>query len=127
VKRWISTLLAIILLQAACSMGQVLRLPTLIHHFQEHQQEDPESTFFDFLAIHYSPEINHPDDEHKDHENLPFKTVDFSVLQVIKIIHHSAESFELLQPEVEGIKLAFSPFNFYSVYLSNIWQPPRCV
>ncbi|MFN4123110.1 MAG: hypothetical protein ACK4GL_07380 [Flavobacteriales bacterium] len=126
-KRWISAFLAIILLQVSCSLGQVLRLPTLIHHFQEHQQEDPEGTFFDFVAQHYAPEINHPDDEHRDHENLPFKTADFSVLQVVKIIHHSAESFELHQPEFERIKLTFSPFNFYNAYLSNIWQPPRWV
>lgn len=115
------------LLHLSGTISQIFRLPTLIHHYQEHQQQDPNSTIFDFLKAHYASTINHPDDEHKDHEKLPFKSADCSMMHVVKIIHPSSNNYELRLSEGISIKSIISQSFFYNAYLSNIWQPPRWV
>lgn len=114
------------MLIANTAFGQVLRLPRLIHHYLEHCKWDNNSSVVDFLTKHYSGEIAHPDDEHKDHENLPFKSADKQIA--------SAQAF-IIQQVIALPRPAFFPLslkqanhlnNDYSnAYLSCIWQPPR--
>jgi hypothetical protein len=105
----------------------MLRLQTLIHHFAEHQQKDPDSTFFDFINEHYANEINHADDEHNDHENLPFKSKDYQSHSMCKIVLHAPNSYEIRIVE-STINISNGSKHFYTgSFLSNIWQPPRLV
>src|SRR5690606_33774379 len=94
VKKVIAVFFLFILLTANTAFGQLLRLPTLVHHYLEHVEWD-NSTLFQFLSEHYATTINHPDDKHHDHEKLPFKAADLQVIQVVTIISHA--NFSLTQ------------------------------
>ncbi len=103
----------------------MLRLPTLVHHYFEHVEWDNNNSLIDFLAIHYCKDINHPDDQHNDHENLPFKTGNDSLMQVVS----------LPQPQLTISQQSCFGFNFkipvrnHPVHSNSntgsIWQPPR--
>lgn len=80
----------------------------------------------DFLATHYTVEINHPDDQHHDHENLPFRALDCQAIQVSTILTHHNFSIAQVIPEMVEIKKNTSKQDYYSnAYLNSIWQPPR--
>ena len=61
---------------ANTSIGQLLKVPNLIEHYNEHKNEltSDSFSFIDYIVSHYSKnaENNH------DHEDLPFKTLDNS-------------------------------------------------
>ncbi len=100
----------------------------LIHHYQEHKQIEPEISFFKFLSQHYTNKINHADDEHNDHENLPFKTKDCHLSSVFKIIQqHVTNRLEINIAESYSDIPSGSNRFYSSISLSNIWQPPRLV
>lgn len=56
------------------TLNQFVKSPVLVHHFNEHCALDQSLTFLDFVRNHYN-KLQHPDDEHNDHDNLPFKAV----------------------------------------------------
>lgn len=48
----------------------VVRIPVLIRHYQEHNKNDGDDiTFIDFIAMHYFNQSTHTD---ADHNSLPF-------------------------------------------------------
>lgn len=103
----------------------MLRLPTLIHHYWEHVEWD-NSTLLEFLSEHYAKEINHPDDKHHDHENLPFKAVDCQAMQVVTIVSQPTFLISQIIPDTVEIKKSIRNQQHYSnAYLNSIWQPPR--
>jgi len=112
-------------LLANTAFRECLRLPILFHHYAEHSQQNGMS-FFDFLASHYEKTIQHPDDEHNDHQNLPFKSVDSSFIHTALYLH--TFTFEL---ETNILNLAKkqkyfnSQPNFLSSFFDKIWQPPK--
>jgi hypothetical protein len=116
----------LLILIANTLFGELLRLPRLIHHYNEHVIWDNNTSFLDFMAVHYAAEINHPDDEHGDHQRLPLKSVDHSILQVVSIEPYAG--FSLSRPPFAYVEKqkALQPRQFHSsAYLDNIWQPPR--
>ena len=116
----------LLILIANTLFGELLRLPRLIHHYNEHVIWDNNTSFIDFMAVHYAAEINHPDDEHGDHQRLPLKAVDYSILQVVTVV--PSANFSLNRMVVAYIEQqnALQPRQFYSsAYLDSIWQPPR--
>ncbi len=124
-RKLIAISFLIILLTSSNSFGQILRLPTLVHHYFEHVEWD-NSTLSEFLSIHYAVNINHPDDKHHDHENLPFKTVDSHTSIIDNIFLQTNYSIIKVIVETSDIKISSSYYQNYSnSYLNNIWQPPR--
>lgn len=114
-----------IFLTANTVFGQVLRLPTLVHHYLEHVEWD-NSTLLEFLSEHYAATINHPDDKHRDHQKLPFKTIDCQTSQVITIIPQPISLICQIIPEAIELKKNIRDQQHYSnAYLNSIWQPPR--
>lgn len=124
-KRLIAISFLFIFLTANTAFGQLWRLPTLIHHYWEHVEWD-NATLFEFLSEHYAMKINHPDDKHNDHENLPFKNINHSTFQVISIVPQPTFSISQIIPETIEIKKSIFHQQHYSIaYLNSIWQPPR--
>ncbi len=72
---FISRLLLIIYLFSATEFSQLLKVPVLVMHFQEHQQKNPSLSFFQFIHHHYA--INHGDDGDAERDSqLPFQSHD---------------------------------------------------
>lgn len=112
-------------LTANTTFGELLRLPTLVHHYLEHVEWD-NSTLIEFLSVHYASTINHPDDKHHDHEKLPFKTTDCHTSQVVTLVPQPTFAISKIIPNtVEIKKTTYNQHNYSSAHLNSIWQPPR--
>ncbi len=99
---------------------ELLKIPELVHHFQEHQQADHELGFIEFLAFHYGSENSEPPDEHE----LPFKDHHCCAGHT-----HSAITTRVVM-ELVPISYQEHPedtyrFYFTSPFLATIWQPPK--
>lgn len=66
----------------ATSLDQLLKLPVLFEHFQEHQERDPKVSLLEFLAMHYWGQDLDDNDNARDNQ-LPFKKVNINIHQVL--------------------------------------------
>ncbi|MFT3702461.1 MAG: hypothetical protein QM802_08830 [Agriterribacter sp.] len=125
-KKWIAIFFLFIFLSANTVFGEVLRLPVLAHHYLEHVTWDNNKSLFDFLAKHYAAKINHPDDQHHDHQRLPFKSMDCFALQVVITAPQSFFALSKIILVASEEKNILPDQQYYSsTVLSSIWQPPR--
>lgn len=107
---------------ANTSIGQLLKVPNLIEHFNEHKKEvtTNSNSFIDYIVSHYSKnaENNH------DHEDLPFKTFDnsSSTLFAFSII---TDQIQVVKSLISSQKKFFYNKFFKSNLIISIWLPPK--
>lgn len=123
-KRIIAIFLISIFLCANTSIGQLFKVPNLVEHFKEHQNEIGSKTisFVDFLKLHYSKNSESNPQEHQD---LPFKTLD-NVVSVFTF-SFSQYQFQFVKPLIENKKKFFYKKSFKSKLTTSIWLPPKLV
>ena len=112
---------------SSTELNQLLKLPILYEHFQEHHQENNSLSMVDFIAMHYSCNDQSKSDQDEDMK-LPFKSPDgcFSA-SIIAFIPQPIEFVKkVVFIEKEPIN-NYSYKEFSSSYLSTIWQPPKLV
>lgn len=125
-KKAIAVFFLLVFLSMGSVFGQVLRVPILIHHYLEHVEWDNNPSFIDFLTTHYAKEINHPDDKHGDHGNLPFKSTDFAALQVVAVPPQVLSTIVRVPVSMtESTKAVYNQPDYSNSHLDRIWQPPR--
>jgi len=99
---------------------QVLKLPLLFKHYQEHSSA-VDMSFVEFLIMHYQTDVPHDDTDMQ----LPFKTCGHSqVSQTIAIINHKI----ILKEPIEISSIRQVPFYQQistSLLSHDIFQPPR--
>ena len=103
---------------------EVIRLPYLLKHYQEHRQTNESADLLDFLLSHYGGKEHQ--DKH-DHQNLPFNPghcahsgnpAPVSIPDVFETrfeIYSEALSHQSEEP----------PSFVYTEFHFAIWQPPR--
>jgi len=106
------------------SLSQLLKLPVLFVHFQEHKEIDSRISFLNFLSMHYFGEDMNDDDDEQDMK-LPYKSVDS------KSLHHAVSPV----PRFFHHKVAFTyyrqpVYHYESDHLSqraldSLFRPPR--
>lgn len=101
-------------------LGQLLKLPVLIEHFNKHRNQDGIS-FFEFLNYHYS--TDHNDADESEDQELPFKTMDlqnfgFAIVPAI-LKQEFSLSFEVTAKVM--LNDAYTP----QQHLCSIFHPPR--
>lgn len=107
---------------ANTSIGQLLKVPNLIEHFNEHKKEvtTNSNSFIDYIVSHYSKnaENNH------DHEDLPFKTFDNSSNVLFTFF---VTTFQILtiRPLISTGKKFLYNKSFKSNLIISIWLPPK--
>lgn len=126
VKVFISRLLLAIYMLSATPCNQLLKLPVLVVHFQEHQHRDASTSFLSFIYHHYA--INHADDgDTARDQQLPFQSHDDCGSFQVPI--YLFPRFEPLAPRVvilQSEKPSFySDSDLLATYLAAIWQPPQ--
>ncbi len=119
---------ALILVQSFnISFEDFSKFNVLLEHAQFHQEKYGDS-FFEFLVEHYGEDMLQHENNHQEHEELPFKhqqdcthiTFDFTASQMF--------DFDNNQPSFIQI-----PFNFFykessSLFeKSSVFQPPKLV
>lgn len=106
---------------ANTSLGQLLKVPNLIEHYKEHKAELTSTSFIDFISLHYS---KNAENNHKEHQDLPFKTFDnsSSVLIAFSVITYQ---IQIIKPLISIKKKFFYNKSFESNLITSIWLPPK--
>lgn len=101
------------------------KINTLIDHAQFHKEKYGD-TFFQFIAEHYGSAKDDHTNDHKEHEDLPFKDAQHLLSHTNTSFINSAHNFDFSYQEFIEI-----PFNFhYEETISNfekssVFQPPK--
>ena len=125
-KKATAILFLTIYLLTTTEAQQLLKLPAVFYHYQEHQKEDNHISFFKFLTKHYL----HGSPKDKDYEEdmkLPFKTCGDCISAIAPAFVPAMVQLSVTKPiEICVNKNQISQDQFIlSTYLSNIWQPPK--
>jgi hypothetical protein len=129
-KKLIAISFLSIFLCANTEIGQLLKLPTLIHHYLEHHDDknddDHDISFIDFLKKHYNENDNHSDNAKHDHQNLPFKTTDCNSLNiVIALVQQTVFSLRTTTIISSKNVIYYTEQHYTSKSFGSIWQPPK--
>jgi hypothetical protein len=122
-NKLIAIILLTIFLCAYTSIGQLLKVPNLIEHYKEHQNEVSNNSisFVQFIKAHYSKNSEHNKDEHED---LPFKTVEHTTNVLFTFLFVNFKFIE--KPVFIELKPAFFyKDSFKSNLFTSIWLPPK--
>lgn len=124
-KKIIAISFLLIYLFSTTEFSQVLKLPVLWQHFQEHNAENRSISFIGFLQMHYF-NGNPKDADYKKDMQLPFKTPTQCELTSIATILPSINS-EISVPVYNNFKVTNPPDEtlLSGDFLSAIWQPPK--
>lgn len=119
----IAIFLITVFLCANTSIGQFLKIPNLIEHYNEHKNEvaTNSSSFIDFIKFHYSKSS---ENNQAEHQNLPFKTFDntTNVLFTFPVLNFQLEIIKTLI----SVKKEFFYKNYFKSNLfTSIWLPPK--
>lgn len=68
-------MLGVLVLNSSTEIHQLWKLPFLFQHYLHHRQEDASISFLSFLKIHYTDKDHPNDNDDKDDNELPFKSV----------------------------------------------------
>ena len=112
---------------ANTEIGQLLKLPNLIQHFSNHQEDTSGQniSLLDFLAIHYN-DSEHQSNQGKDnHQSLPFKTINQSVNTVLAFENITQFSFRKPNTISVNSTVPFRPEFYNSDVFVCIWLPPK--
>jgi hypothetical protein len=74
-KKVIGIILCALILNGSTELHQLWKLPFLFQHYLHHQKTDPSLSFISFLKIHYTDKDHPNDNDDKDDNELPFKSI----------------------------------------------------
>lgn len=126
-KKLIPILLISVYLISTTEFYQLLKIPLLAEHFNEHKSLNEGTTFWNFLVMHYSNNDIEYADNDKD-MRLPFKSNEGSLHSINSSIIHHTNSNAVIKPVLVLNLKEYKPKEdifFNSTYHSNIWQPPK--
>ena len=121
-RKVIIILSAVLILNGSTEIHQLLKLPFLVQHYFDHRKEDSGLSILAFLKIHYADRDHPNDNDDKDDNELPFKSI--------------GNIFHIDMPLIEK-RITFSAYRFNtnpSTYYSDnipdqrsfpIFHPPR--
>lgn len=120
--RIFSVLLLFLYVSVQSPLHEIIKLPTLVAHFIEHKEKDPNISFMDFIDDHY---IKNTDSQDHFHKKLPFKDENHPLM--IGFHYMNTEKWEQSPLAVKCIQ-TFSPLPYRSLSLgepNGVWQPPK--
>jgi hypothetical protein len=107
-------------------LSQFLKIPAFIGHYFEHKEQNQDLTLWEFVYIHYAFGDVQSSDYEQDMK-LPFKTHETCTTTLSVFFLPNAFVFSSNKVFVDGTKKTFLNKDelIPSIFLSNIWQPPR--
>ena len=105
---------------------EIMKLPNLVSHYNEHKGENKNMTLWKFLCIHYAHGEVYDDDRDKDMK-LPYKSIDChasSLVITLPPTHHYDLQFNHSFDE-EKKQTSYYHNTFCSDNFQPIWQPPK--
>jgi hypothetical protein len=112
-----------VILLAQTPLQQLLRLPVLVQHFQEHRTETPGISLSSFLILHYFS--GHPKDADYDRDmQLPFRAQDVVLISSTVVPEPVEIDFAPPVGEPKPYPLLHVKA-LLPIYPFDIFQPPR--
>ena len=74
-KKIIVLILGGLILNSATELHQLLKIPLLIQHFMHHRNKDNSLSLLEFLKIHYTDSQHPNDNDDREDNELPFKSI----------------------------------------------------
>ena len=118
-------LLAIYILAGSVT-SELLKLPILAEHFNEHRQLNKNVDLISFLVLHYQVEDGTDKDAEED-KKLPFKSIEYFGSTSFVSIISPLQVNDFLNPYLPAPPFYFTHNDAFvsSQFLAAIWQPPR--
>lgn len=123
-NKLIAFFLITVFMCANTSIGQLLKVPNLIEHYNEHKLDLGSKTTFsfkEFIKIHYTKDLENHHDEHHD---LPFKTIDNQINNLFTFVVLNFQ-FSVKKIFYKNQNSFFYRNSFHTNSFSSIWQPPK--
>ncbi|WP_073584985.1 hypothetical protein [Flavobacterium cucumis] len=122
-NKLIALFLITVFMCANTSIGQLLKIPNLIEHYNEHKNElaTTSISFIDFLELHYSKNAENNPEEHQD---LPFKTFEIAST-VFVLVNNSNFQIQPVKAVITTKQKYFYHQSFKSHLITTIWLPPK--
>ncbi len=125
-KKTIGILMLSVYMLSFAELHQLLKIPVLFEHYNEHKAEDPELSLFGFLKMHYTVMLEKDDDYQRD-QQLPFRDADCCIISSASVSECLSIAIDI-KPPAEMTR-EFHLFNEtskpqHAAY--DIFQPPRC-
>jgi len=110
---------------SATELYQLLKIPVLIAHYLEHQNQTTDMSIAEFFSVHYSKAIADDEDAERDMQ-LPFKTHECAG-QLLITLEDNSKPFTLQSPmrEVRQTHWSLQNNDLPPGFYTDIWQPPR--
>ncbi|HNT49376.1 MAG TPA: hypothetical protein PKK67_02220 [Cyclobacteriaceae bacterium] len=119
------TMVVVLLTGSVVDLHDLTKVPYMISHFQQHQNNTDSFSISDLFNLHYgSLAEQHDKQEHEQHKGLPFKSHDCTTSHVTmmlpEFVSNMASSFSLIIQYNNFYESAYS-----SEFSQAIWQPPK--
>jgi hypothetical protein len=106
-------------------LGELLKIPELLVHYQLHRHEDQSLSLIGFFDLHYGDTGSHESDSH-NHDKLPFGGHHQHNCQLHQVVYTlpdplATPSVITSPSETNEWAMQLSPFQT----VTSIWQPPR--
>lgn len=123
-KRFTGILLLSLHVLAFTECRQLLRIPYLMQHFQQHCAADPGMNIAVFIKIHYFEPLAVTDDFKQD-QQLPFRSVDCHLLNTTVYLNEPV-SYNVPPPLIVPVRFYnYNETNKPQLAALAIFQPPR--
>ncbi|MDO8998633.1 MAG: hypothetical protein Q7W45_02630 [Bacteroidota bacterium] len=125
-KRFLAISLLSFYILSITELNQLVKLPLLFEHYNEHKEKDSKITLLEFLSKHYAEDEDNDGDEDKEMK-LPFKSHDGCINNISNAFVSNNFEGLFIKPNYSKNK----PYYIYteqfltSTFLSSIWQPPK--
>lgn len=121
-KKYFALILLSIFMCANTSIGQLLKIPNLIEHYIDHNNDSCVNSisFVDYLILHYSKNV----ENNLDHQDLPFKTFDTSTCSLFVFTNFNYQ-ISVVKYWVSTQKIFLYSESFQSNLIDSIWLPPK--
>jgi hypothetical protein len=126
-KRILTILLALQLLTGNQFFAELVKIPSLIEHFQEHKAANQDLDFFTFLKMHYSDPEHQKSDAR--HDNLPLKVHSSAHAEIFVFSLETPSSVsEPMSQNIENKTQVIKNHQFSDSKIRfSVFQPPRLV
>jgi hypothetical protein len=125
-RGFIAIFLLLVYAQPAGAVRELFKLPLLVEHYFDHQEENKKMGLASFLLSHYYTEDGTDYDADED-SRLPFKSSDQLSSGGSIAVSPPVSSDMITRPDLSPVRNyeIMDDENIPSDHLDAIWQPPR--
>lgn len=122
-KRAAYIFLAIYLI-GATELHQLLKMPLLLEHYNEHKLDNGNLSLISFIYQHYLGDDGNANDDQKD-QNLPFKSAHFQMQNTVVFFVLKYELPKIIIPKNQSGWPVMQLYSLSTIALDALFRPPK--